>query len=328
MTATTIIEDDVYVDEGPRFSWAAALAGAVVATAVTFFLLTLGAGVGLSLVNPSGTTAQGAAHAVTLGAAYFVAAQAMGFAVGGHLAGRLISTPVEVMRRDSHFCAHGLVVWAVSVVATAALVAIGAMVATGSAINAGAIVAASPTATTRANSAASSDTDYWVDTLFRAPAGQTAAAAPAPEAAPTDGNLAPNNVVTTNTVTTVTPARNIAAAKAEVRRILVMSAAQGGDLSVEDHDQAARLISENTNVPMADASARVDDAQARIHQREVQTAEMARQAAIYFNMWVAISLLFGAVVASVAALAVKWEDERELEREGVVPMGMQPAGVR
>src|SRR5690242_4380449 len=75
-----------------RFSWSATFAGAVVGTAVIFFLLTLGAGVGLSLVPAKGVTST---SFLTLGAIYFLAAQAMGFAAGGHLVGRLIGPMAE-----------------------------------------------------------------------------------------------------------------------------------------------------------------------------------------------------------------------------------------
>ncbi|HEX4080618.1 MAG TPA: hypothetical protein VHX61_17285 [Rhizomicrobium sp.] len=40
-------------NSGFRFSWGLAIAGGVVATAVTFFLLVLGSGFGLLLINPT-----------------------------------------------------------------------------------------------------------------------------------------------------------------------------------------------------------------------------------------------------------------------------------
>src|SRR5438876_12404782 len=67
MSDTAIIAEDVDVlAAGPAkrsspFSWSAAIAGAIAATAVTFLIISLGSGIGLSLaspyrVSPSATT--------------------------------------------------------------------------------------------------------------------------------------------------------------------------------------------------------------------------------------------------------------------------------
>src|SRR6185503_1968529 len=112
-----------------RVSWAAIFAGAVVGTAVIFFLLMLGAGVGLSLV-PSHRASTGV---LTLGAIYFLAAQAMGFAAGGHIVGRLIGPMAETDREEEFRAAiHGLTVWGLCVIATALVVLTTGWVAAGS----------------------------------------------------------------------------------------------------------------------------------------------------------------------------------------------------
>ena len=129
MPVTTVLDDgdsttmiDAGNDNGGfthRFSWSAAFAGAFLATAVTFFLLALGAGFGLSLVSVQTTTTP---SFLTLGAIYFLASQAFGFAAGGHLAGRLIGPAPETAKEEEfRSAAHGLVVWALTVVATAIL---------------------------------------------------------------------------------------------------------------------------------------------------------------------------------------------------------------
>src|ERR1700745_3297586 len=100
-----------------RFAWGPTFAGAVVGTATIFFLLTLGAGFGLSLVPATGVASKGF---LTLGAIYFLAAQAMGFAAGGHLVGRLIGPMAETDREEEfRAAAHGLTVWGLCVTATA-----------------------------------------------------------------------------------------------------------------------------------------------------------------------------------------------------------------
>jgi hypothetical protein len=175
MPVTTVLNEDtatiVSDDTQPRrFSWSAAFAGAFVATAITLFLLTLGSGVGLSLVTARGATAGGTVTFLTLGAIYFLAAQAFGFAAGGHVVGRLIGPAVETSREeDFRAGVHGLVSWALAVMATATLIALSILIA-GSASATGAVssaLAATAPAAMHDGDTASGITSYWVDTLFR-----------------------------------------------------------------------------------------------------------------------------------------------------------------
>ncbi len=169
MPTTTVLNEDTatIVSDGDgtrRFNWSAAFAGAFVATAITLFLLTLGSGVGLSLTSARHPTAT----FLTLGAIYFLAAQAFGFAAGGHIVGRLIGPAAETSREeDIRAGTHGLVAWALAVVATATLVALSVLVAGSAAAN-GAVTGALASTMTRGD-APSPLTAYWVDTLFRSP---------------------------------------------------------------------------------------------------------------------------------------------------------------
>ena len=123
---TTVLSDDtatIVSDEtANRFNWGAAIAGAAVATATAFFLIVLGAGFGLTLMPRGGSTTF-----LTLGAIYVLAAQAFGFAAGGHVVGRLIGPAVETKQEEEiRAGAHGLVMWAITVVAGLALLALAA----------------------------------------------------------------------------------------------------------------------------------------------------------------------------------------------------------
>jgi hypothetical protein len=200
MTSTTVVSDDsvtTVIDEsaassGHRIAWSAVFGGALVATAVTLFLIALGAGFGLSLVTVRHASASAAVTFLTLGAVYFFAAQAFGFAAGGHIAGRLMG-PVLENENEERFLAgaHGLITWALAVVATAAMVYLAAL-ATGSAATGGATLGATaPTS----NTATPAATGYWVDRLFRQPPQATHASLGWPEYAQND----------TGTATDVTP---------------------------------------------------------------------------------------------------------------------------
>src|SRR4029077_10632684 len=103
--------------------------------------LFIGSGVGLSLVSVPQGNVQSAQSTITLGAIYFLAAQAFGFGVGGYLAGRLMGPLLENEDEELfHATTHGLVVWALGVVATATVIAISGLALFSSALNATAIV--------------------------------------------------------------------------------------------------------------------------------------------------------------------------------------------
>ena len=156
MTSTAILTDDtttIVAEEEHPFRWGVVIAGAFAATATTFFLLTLGAGLGLALVPmPHARTAT---TFLTMGAIYFLASQAFGFALGGYLVGRLIGPDAENTEEEEFRAgAHGFVMWALAVLAGLLLLAASAGIgAMGTAI--------APRADTT-----SINSSYWVDKMF------------------------------------------------------------------------------------------------------------------------------------------------------------------
>lgn len=381
MATTTIIDDGTAVVTedagalagfGHRMSWPAIFAGAVVGTATIFFLLTLGSGVGLSLVPATRVASKGF---LTLGAIYFLAAQAFGFAVGGHLVGRLIGPMAETDREEEfRAAAHGLTVWGLCVTATALIVLVSGWVAAGSSAIAGGMAMSSGNSNTSPAPAVSA---YWTDVLFRpAPApmhaslawqrfaqantsGTDATPSPddesqtgttttqmtpvpstngantngavetAPPQATTEVRGAPSNQphvitipstatnetpggVTVPSTTAPTPAQsaNLAADKAEVGRILQVGMANGGTLSGYDRDRVATLVAQDTGASTTEAARRVDNAEARIRSDQMKAAEAARKLARNASLWIALALLFGAIVATMAAISARWEDDR------------------
>jgi len=350
----------IVVEEGPqgativdaepsRFSWSAAFAGAIVAAGVTFLLLTLGSGVGLSLVSAHHATQQGTTTFLTLGAIYFLAAQAFGFAAGGHIVGRLIGPAIETSREeDFRAGAHGLVSWAIAAVATTMIVALSVLVVgTASATSAVNGALAASASGPRSDTAQSLATSYWTDKLFRPATTQSASAGwrryaqndtgtttdvpPASEPSATPSENPPSDATssrgdgstvflgggqTAAPVTPVTSAplatmRPIGADKAEAGRILTVGMANGEQLSGEDRARLATLVSSDTGLALAAAERRVDDVARRIHDDEVAAAETARKVAATVSLWTAFALLFGAVVAVIAAVSARWEDDRE-----------------
>ena len=275
-------------------SWGAIFAGAAGAAALSLILLILGVGLGLSSVSPF---AGAGASATTFGVstiAWITFTQLAASGIGGYLAGRLrtrwAATHVdEVYFRDT---AHGFLAWAIATLATAAMLtsAIGGIVGT-TASAAGSVVGGAATTAAAAAPAAAgamkSDgpamgNGYFVDSLFRKDATAPAAAASA-------------------------PASDAAPMGAEAGRIFA-SGLEAGALPADDVKYLGQQVSQRTGLSQADAEKRVNDAFTRMKAKADQAkadakeaADKARKASAYAALWLFVSLLVGAFVASLLA---------------------------
>src|SRR5690606_32611588 len=96
---------------------------------------------------------------------------------------------------------------------------------------------------------------------------------------------------------------DIEAAIPEFGRIFI-NAVRTGALPQEDADYAASVIARNTGVTQQEAAQRINDAFITLQTAEMaarEAADEAREAAAYVSMWMVVSLLIGAFVASLAA---------------------------
>ena len=112
-------------DDSSAVSWAAVIAGAFAASAFTLILVALGAGIGLISVSPWSSNNPSVTTFGVLAAAWFIAVQLFACGVGGYLAGRLRTKWARAHTDEVYFrdTAHGLLVWAVGAVISAALIA-------------------------------------------------------------------------------------------------------------------------------------------------------------------------------------------------------------
>lgn len=292
----TILADQASHASG--VSWPAIFAGATAAAALSLILLVLGVGLGLSSVSPF--AAAGVA-ATTFGVStilWITFTQIAASGMGGYLAGRLrtrwASTHTdEVYFRDT---AHGFLAWAIATLATAAMLtsAVGSILGT-TASTAGALGGAATTAVAAGAGSATqakagsmaNDEGYFVDALFRKDATSAAPAGGAPAPTPTPSD---------------TPIPT-----AEAGRIFA-NGLTSGTLSSEDAKYLGQLVSQRTGLSQADAEKRVNDtfAQAKAKADQVKAAakdaaDKARKASAYASLWLFISLLAGAFVASLLA---------------------------
>lgn len=150
----------VAVPGGPLsyIHWGPVVAGALVAAAVSFVLMTFASAVGLMIASPSPTWRDTSVWLAILSGVWIIVVTVGAFALGGYLAGRVRSSwrasPDEVEFRDG---AHGLLVWALGVVLGAAL-----LWATASTLTAVNSATSSPRETAGAPGLA-----YELDRLFR-----------------------------------------------------------------------------------------------------------------------------------------------------------------
>ena len=102
-------------DDSSAVSWAAVIAGAFAASA----------GIGLISVSPWSSNNPSVTTFGVLAAAWFIAVQLFACGVGGYLAGRLRTKWARAHTDEVYFrdTAHGLLVWAVGAVISAALIA-------------------------------------------------------------------------------------------------------------------------------------------------------------------------------------------------------------
>ncbi len=276
-------------------SWGAILAGAAGAAALALILLILGMGLGLSSVSP--WSSQGAS-ATTIGVAtilWLTFTQLAASGMGGYLAGRLrtkwAAVPLdEVYFRDT---AHGFLAWAVATLVTAALLtsAITSIVSGGAQAVASIAGGAAATGASAAKNDNASPGDgigmgYFVDSLFRQ------------DMTPSTGSAPAQAMGGEASVSGSTP---------EVARIIANDL-RTGSLPPDDMRYVAHLVAQRTGIAQADAEKRVTDVfgkvQAKLKAVEAsarEAADKARKASAYSALWIFVSLLGGAFVASLGA---------------------------
>lgn len=256
--------------------WSAVFAGALVASAISFVLLTAGAAVGLSLISPYGGQSH-AKTAATMAVFWSVAVPILSFLVGGYVAGRMRTalsdaSTEEVQFRDGM---HGFLVWALGIVAATLL----AFLAAGIAVQSSAQVAAGAAGNESATLAPVIDTMFGATTpSSEAP---NPAGSPLPGAAPAFGERG------------TVPESDI---RAMVARTLI-AAAGTRQLAPAQKRTLGQVLSERTGISQADAERRVDQA----FKDALNALETARRAAVLAALVTATAMLVSLLAAWYAA---------------------------
>src|ERR1019366_1178348 len=250
-------------------SWAAVIAGAFVAAALSLILLALGTGLGLSSVSPWSNVGASASTINKAAIVWLIIIQIIASAMGGYLAGRLRTKWATIHTDEVYFrdTAHGFLVWAVGLVITASFLASAATSMVGG-------------ATQRTTSFSSAGGDGTVTDL---PGGQ---------------NLDPNEYFIDRLFRSDHPGpdRSDAPVRAEAARIFAHALRQR-NLSAVDETYLAELVVAKTGLSRTDAGERVSEVFVEIQ----RTVEIGRKAVAHLSLWIFVALLIGAFCASYAA---------------------------
>ena len=250
----------------PSFvEWGAILAGAVLASALSFVLLTFGTAIGLSATTPWPNSGLSARVIGSLAIFWTMAQQIGAFMAGAYVAGRLRSRWLEAPQDEVEFRdgLHGGLVWAVGIVIGAALLmaTAGAVARTGAELTGKSALAAASTA---------EPMELVLDTMLR----PTAAALQRPPVPATTADPRP-----------------------QVSRLLA-SAVSSGSLSEPNRTYLAQLVAQQAGVSQEVAAKRVDEAVNGAR----QAADKARRAAILTGLVTALSLIVSFAAAWWAAM--------------------------
>jgi len=279
MAETIIAGTAVAMDAGAfparsAASWPSIIAGAFVAASATVILLALGSGIGFASVSPWPNHGASVTSFAITTAIWLIVTQWISAALGGYIAGRLRTRWLGTHVHEVFFrdTAHGLITWAVATI----LVAIVATGTVKSAVGeAGRTVADADAAA--ANSPVSA---YEIDKLFRSSNSGGGASS------------ADTRVETAH---------------------IVANAFVSGSVSDADRTYLIEQVAARTGATRADAEARVDGFLAAVTQAQAKLraeADSARKAAAQASLYLALSLLIGAFIASVsAALGGRIRDE-------------------
>jgi hypothetical protein len=178
----------------------------------------------------------------------------------------------EVFFRDT---AHGLVTWAVATVAIVVVIGSSASYGIVGAVKAAAGAAAG--GTDKATMTLNPATDYELDRLFRA-------------------------------ADTADSPKSLAASRAQATHIVANAITTGG-LPEDDRTYLASMVASDTGISQGDAQKRVDDFISVAEDLEFKLraeANTARRAASQASIYLSLSLLIGAFIASVSAALGGW----------------------
>ncbi|MCV3242976.1 hypothetical protein [Mesorhizobium sp. ZC-5] len=266
---TLVVQEADARDTGASYiDWPAILAGVVVASAISFVLLTFGSAIGLSMTSAREGESTSLFWISVVGGLWVLWVQITASLCGGYLTGRMRrrvgdATEAESDIRDG---SNGLVMWGLATLVAACIALSGVM---------GAANVAGQTATAAASAA-----------------GQAVDA------------MDPSALLVDRTLRGRPDAPAVTEADRQAIGRILLAAATGDQIDSADRDYLVATIASRTGIPPEEAATRVDQLveQARaIEAQAREAAERARHASVIAAFLTAAALAIGAAVAYYAA---------------------------
>ena len=219
---TTIEEERIYpghIGASSYLGWTPAIAGALIATALSAVLIAFGTAIGLGVVSAAPTWRDASVALWLLSGIYLILVSLVSFGLGGYVAGRIRTTMPAADAGDIEYRdgLHGLAAWAIAVVMTVLITAL---------VGSATLARAPSTQTVPAASAAEPMLSYELDRLFR--------------------------------LARRTPNAETTMERAEAGRILLTSSSHSG-VATEDRAYLVQLVSGVTGLSGPDAERRIDN---------------------------------------------------------------------
>jgi signal transduction histidine kinase len=246
-------------------SWAAVIAGAFVAAALSLILLALGTGVGFSSISVWSNVGASASMIGAAAIVWLILMQIVSSSMGGYLAGRLRTKWASLHTDEVYFrdTAHGFLAWAVALVITAVFLTSAATSMVGARTPSRAVgVAGAQSA--QPDQGDLGPNDYFVDMLFRS------------------DDAKPDPIG--------------AAVRSEAGRIFA-NALRQREIPPADKGYLTQLVATRTGLTQPNADKRVSE----VFVAAQQAADTARKVIAHSLLWAFLALLIGAFCASFAA---------------------------
>jgi hypothetical protein len=213
LSTTVNTEGSAYVD------WPAVIAGAVMASAISFLLFACGTGIGLSITSPYPPENVSAATFAIVLSLWILVVTIVSFLAGGYFTGLLIRRyATGEHEREMRDGMHGALTWALGVILGALLTAL--------TVAGAARTGAEAAANVSMQAVTGAPTAYFADVLLRS-----------------------------DNPATIAPAET-EARRAEISRVFLRNPA--GDVSPDDRAYLSRLVMHQSGIPEPEAKARVD----------------------------------------------------------------------
>lgn len=267
---------DAPADSHSPLSWSAIACGAFVAAVVSLALALLGSSLGFATASPWVENHAKEISFTVKAASWLIVMQWAASALGGYLTGRFRCrwtnvTRDEVMFRDS---AHGLLMWAIATLFTAAFLASSTAAVLGVGADAAGKVAAGAAAGAASGKMQDGDNavGYYADSLMRTTLAGSSVSDPG--------------------------------LRDETGRIL-MNGLNNDGVTDDDRAYLARQVAVRTGMTEAEAGDRVDETIARMEQVKAEAktaADKARKTVARVSIFTFLSMLVGAFIACVAAI--------------------------